>query len=159
MEWMLFFAGAFLILVAVAGSLLPLLPGPPLAFAGLLLQQLREPAPYTTGFLVLWAAITLTTVVLDYWIPIWGAKKYGGSRYGVWGCTLGLLAGWWLGPLGVLLAPLTGTFIGEWLAHQNIQHALRAAWGSFIGFLAGSLLKVLLCFIMLFYLLQSWPGA
>lgn len=158
MEWILFSIGFILILVAVAGSLLPLLPGPPLAFAGLLLQQLREPAPYTTGFLLLWVAIIITTMGLDYLIPIWGAKKYGGTRYGVWGCLLGLLAGGWLGPWGVVLGPLLGAYAGEWLAHQNTQQAMRAAWGSFVGFLAGSLLKLVLCFVMLFYLLQTWPG-
>ena len=94
----------------------------------------------------------------DYLIPLWGAKKFGGGRYGIWGCSIGLLAGWWMGPWGVVLGPLAGAFIGEWLAHQNSQKALRAAWGSFAGFLAGTLLKLVLCFVMLFYLLQTWPG-
>lgn len=158
MEWLLFITGVLLVLAAIAGSLLPLLPGPPLAYAGLLLQQLREPAAFSWSFLLWWALIVIAAVVLDYLVPVWGAKQFGGTRYGVWGCTLGLIAGWWMGPWGVVLAPFAGAFLGEWLLHQNTNKAMRAAWGSFTGFLAGTLLKLLLCFGMLYYLLQTWPG-
>lgn len=155
MEWLWIILGILLILTGIAGSLLPLLPGPPIAFAGLLVQQFRDPAPFSTRFLVIWAVVVVVTLVLDYLIPIWGTKKFGGSSYGVWGCTLGFLAAFWIGPWGVIIGPFAGAFIGEMIAKNDSKHALRAAWGSFVGFLFGSLLKLVACFVMLYYLVVS----
>lgn len=155
MEWVWISLGIICALVGVAGSFLPLLPGPPIAYAGLLLQQLREEKPFSTNFLITWAVIAAITIVLDYVIPVWGTKKFGGSSYGMWGCTLGFILAFWMGPWGVLFGPLIGAFIGEMIAKQDSKHALRAAMGSFIGFLLGSLLKVIACFMMLYYIIAS----
>jgi uncharacterized protein len=155
MEWVWIILGLVLCIAGIAGSLLPLLPGPPVAYAGLLVQQLREPNPFTTKFLLIWAAVVLVTLILDYIIPVWGTKKFGGSRYGVWGCTLGFLAAFWMGPWGVVIGPFVGAFIGEYLAHQHSQRAFKAAVGSFVGFLAGSFLKLVVCFFMLYYIIVS----
>ena len=155
MEWIWIISGLLLIVLALAGSLLPALPGPPLAYAGLLLQQAREEPPFTTAFLVFWGILVVVSIILDYAIPIWTTKKFGGTKYGMWGCTLGFLAAFWLGPWGVLIGPLAGAFIGEYLAQKNSNQALQAALGSFAGFLAGSFLKLLLCFFMLYYVIAS----
>ncbi len=92
---------------------------------------------------------------LDYIIPIWGTKKFGGIKYGVWGCMLGFLAAFWLGPWGIIFGPFLGAFAGEMMAQQNSNIAFKAAFGSFVGFLAGSFLKVVICFFMLYYILTS----
>jgi uncharacterized protein len=155
MEWTWIILGIVLAIVAIFGSILPLLPGPPIAYIGLLLQQLRADKPFSTTFLVIWGVIVAVSLVLDYLIPIWGTKKFGGTRYGVWGCTLGFIAAFWLGPLGIIIGPLLGAFIGEMIAQNNSTIALRAALGSFIGFLAGSFLKLVLCFLMLYYIITS----
>ena len=155
MEWLLIIAGIVLTVIGIAGSVLPLIPGPPIAYAGLLLQQLRTDAPYSTGFLIFWAAVVVVSLVLDYFIPIWGTKKFGGTKYGVWGCTLGFIAAFWLGPWGIILGPFAGAFIGEMIAQQNSNIALKAALGSFVGFLAGSFLKLIICFFMLYYIVTS----
>ncbi|RXK58144.1 DUF456 domain-containing protein [Lacibacter luteus] len=155
MEWLLIIAGIVLAVIGIAGSILPLIPGPPIAYAGLLLQQLRNDAPFGTGFLIFWAAIVVVSLVLDYFIPIWGTKKFGGTKYGVWGCTLGFIAAFWLGPWGVILGPFAGAFIGEMIAQQNSNIALKAALGSFVGFLAGSFLKLIICFFMLYYIVTA----
>ncbi len=155
MEWVWIVLGIILVLVGIAGSLLPLLPGPPIAYAGVLIQQFRDPTPFTTKFLWIWAGIVVISLVLDYLIPIWGTKKYGGSKYGVWGCTLGFLLAFWMGPWGVVLGPFIGAFAGEMMAGKNSQQSLKAAWGSFIGFLFGSLLKIVLCFLFLYFIIQS----
>lgn len=155
MEWLLIIIGFVLVLTGIAGSILPLIPGPPVAYAGLLLQQLREDPPFSTQFLLIWAGIVIVSLVLDYLIPIWGTKKFGGTKYGVWGCTLGFLAAFWLGPWGVIIGPLIGAFIGEMIAQNNSTIALKAAFGSFVGFLMGSFLKMLICFFMLYYLIGS----
>ncbi len=155
MDWLWISIGIILCIVAIAGSILPLLPGPPVAYIGLLLQQLRDPNPFSTKFLLIWAAIVVVSLVLDYLIPIWGTKKFGGTKYGVWGCTLGFLLAFWMGPWGVIIGPFIGAFVGEMLAGQDSHRSLKAAFGSFVGFLLGSFLKLVICFFMLFYIIRS----
>jgi uncharacterized protein len=155
MEWVLIILGVILTIVGIAGSLLPLLPGPPIAYLGLLIQQFRDPNPFSLQFLVIWAVVVSISLALDYIIPGWGTKKFGGTKYGVWGSTLGFLAAFWMGPWGVITGPFVGAFVGELLARQNSGNALKAAFGSFVGFLMGSFLKLVVCFFMLYYILQS----
>ena len=146
--------GFILMAVGILGCLLPLLPGPPLAFVALLIQQLRTDEPFTSKFLWIWGVVTVVVTALDYIIPVYGTRKYGGSSYGVWGCTIGLIAGIWMGPLGIIVAPFLGAFIGELLAKNNSENALKAAWGSFVGFLFGTLLKLIACLVMAWYLVR-----
>lgn len=155
MDWLWIILGIVLALVAIAGSLLPLLPGPPIGYVALLLQQLRADAPFTTKFMLIWAGIVVVTLVLDYLIPIWGTKRFGGSKYGVWGCTIGFIAAFWMGPWGVIIGPFAGAFIGEMIAKKDSRHAFRAAMGAFVGFLLGSFLKLVACFMMLYYIIAS----
>jgi hypothetical protein len=146
--------GLVLMAVGILGCLLPLLPGPPLAFAALLIQQLRTDAPFTSKFLWIWAGITIVVTALDYIIPVYGTRKYGGSKYGIWGCAIGLIAGIWMGPLGIIIGPFVGAFIGEMIAKNDSENALKAAWGSFVGFLFGTLLKLIACLVMAWYLIK-----
>lgn len=144
-----------LMLVGIAGCLLPFLPGPPLAYIGLLVMQLRDQPPFSSKFLWVWAGITLVVTVLDYVIPVVGTRKLGGTRYGVWGCTLGLIVGIFVPPWGLILGPFIGAFIGEMMANAGTEQAWKAALGSFIGFLFGTLLKLIACFVMLYYLIAA----
>ena len=155
MEWIWILAGILLVIIGLIGSILPALPGPPVAFAGLFLQQLREPDPFTNRFLIGWLLVIVLVTILDYYIPIWGTKKFGGTRYGMWGCTLGFVAAFWLGPWGVVIGPFIGAFIGELLANKTQQQALRAAFGAFLGFLGGSAIKIMVCIVMGYYLIIS----
>lgn len=143
--------GSIFMLLGLAGCILPLLPGPPLCFVGLLLLQLLETPPFSTSFLITWALIAVSVTALDYVIPLYGTRKFGGSKYGIWGCTIGLIAGLWLGPFGIILGPFIGAFIGEYIAQNNSGHAFKAALGSFIGFLFGTLLKLIVCIVMIWY--------
>jgi uncharacterized protein len=147
--------GSLLMLAGIAGCILPFLPGPPLSFVALLLQQLREPVPFSTKFLVWWAVIATVVTLLDYVIPVYGTKKFGGTKYGVWGSTLGLVAGLFFPPLGLIIGPFVGAFIGEMISSQNSHVAFKAAIGSFIGFLLGTLLKLVVCLVMTWYLIMS----
>src|SRR5688572_4204665 len=110
--------GIIVMLVGILGSVLPLLPGPPLCFIALLLQQLRSDPPFTPKFLWIWAGITVVVTALDYIIPVVGTRRYGGSKYGVWGSTIGLIAGFWIGPLGIIIGPFLGAFVGEIIANN-----------------------------------------
>lgn len=145
------FLGVVFILGGIAGSVAPLLPGPPLSYLGLLIVQLRTEPPFTLKFLVIWAAIVAAVSILEYVIPVYGTKKFGGSKYGLWGCTIGLFVGLFFGPWGIILGPFVGAFVGELIANNQSEQALKAALGSFIGFLFSTLLKLIVCVVMAWY--------
>lgn len=152
--WIVF--GAILMLVGIAGSIIPFLPGPPLCYLGLLLQQFRTEKPYSLQFLIVWGIIILVVVLLDYLVPLYGTKKFGGSKYGIWGCTIGFVAAFWLGPWGIIFGPFIGAFLGEWLANKDSRQAMKAAIGSFVGFLFGTLIKLVTCLVMAYYLIVTF---
>jgi uncharacterized protein YqgC (DUF456 family) len=156
MDILWFVLGGVFIVAGIMGCFLPIVPGPPLAFLGLWIQQLKTHQPFSSNFLWIWAGIVILVSALDYWMPVYSTKKFGGSKYGIWGCTIGLLLGLWMGPFGIILGPFLGAFIGEIVANQNSAHAFRAAMGSFIGFLFSTLLKLIACLVIVWYWIQSW---
>lgn len=137
-----------LALIGIAGSILPGLPGPPLSWAGLLVLSFTTKGDYTLTFLIITAVTAAVITVLDYIIPSISTKKHGGSKAGVWGCNIGLiisLIGLPFGPtgiLGVIFWPFAGALVGELLSHKPFKEAMRASWGAFLGFLAGTGLKL-----------------
>jgi uncharacterized protein len=143
-----------LMIGGVLGCLLPLLPGPPLSFLALLVLQLRSDPPFTAQFLWIWAGITIVVTVLDYVVPIYGTKKFGGTKAGVWGCTIGLVLGFLIPPWGIILGPFLGALAGEIIFNKNSEHALKAALGSFVGFVLGTLLKLVACVMMIYYMIK-----
>jgi uncharacterized protein YqgC (DUF456 family) len=156
MDYVWIISGGVLLVTGLIGCFLPVLPGPPLAFLGLLIQQLKSTTPFTIRFIIIFLLITVIITVLDYVIPIYGTKKFGGSKYGIWGSTFGLLIGLWFGPLGMIAGPFIGAWIGELIATSDASQALKAAIGSFIGFLAGTVLKLMVCLVMVWYWVSSW---
>ncbi len=158
MDYVWIISGGVLLLAGIIGCFLPVLPGPPLAYFGLLIQQLKSSSPFSTKFLIVFLLITIGITLLDYIIPVYGTKKFGGSKYGVWGSTLGLLIGLFFGPIGIIAGPFIGALIGELLAASDPALAFKAATGSFIGFLAGTFLKLVVCFVMVWYWVTSWLG-
>ena len=147
-----------LILTGIVGSVAPLLPGPPLTYVGLLVVQLTSNPPFTLTFMLVWAGIVIAVSVLEYVIPVYGTRKFGGSKYGLWGCTIGLFAGIWFGPWGVILGPFLGAFLGELIASNQSGLAIKAAFGSFIGFLFSTVLKLVVCVIMAMYYVWAILG-
>lgn len=154
-ETILIIIGALFIVAGVVGSFLPVLPGPPLAYVGLIFLQFTSIAPFTTQFLVIWALIVATIMILDNVIPAYGAKKFGGTLFGAWGSIAGLIIGFFFGPLGIILGPIAGAFVGELVGGKSSEKAFRAAWGSFIGFMTGTILKVVASGMMGWYFFSS----
>jgi uncharacterized protein len=141
--------GAILIIAGILGSMLPFLPGPPLSYAGLILLHFTERFHFSSRFLIIWAIITALTYLIDYIIPIWGTKRFGGSRQGIWGSLIGLVAGiFFFPPLGIILGPFAGAVIGELIAGKNSSAAFRAGLGSFIGFLIGTFIQLIAAGLM-----------
>ena len=141
-------------ILGIAGCLLPVLPGPPLSYLGLLAIHLTSKIDFSSKFLISWGIIVILVSILDYVIPIWGTKFFGGSKYGVWGSMVGLLAGLFIPPIGIIVGPFIGAVAGEMLA-GNKQNALKAGFGSFIGFIAGTVVKMLVSLIMLYYFIAA----
>ena len=144
--------GIVLTLAGFIGCFLPIIPGPPLNYAALLLLQLSEYTPFSTGFLITWLLIILVVTGLDYIIPVLGAKKLGGSKYGMIGSAVGLVLGLFLfPPFGMILGSILGAFIGELASGKAGDLALKAALGSFFGFLMGTVIKLIVSSVMTYY--------
>jgi len=130
-------------LAGLAGTILPVLPGAPLILAGMAVYGLFAGFENLTicFFLGQTAAVGLTFLV-DYLANAWGVSRYGGSRTAIWGGVLGLLAGLFFGPAGIILGPFLGAFAGEFFASRRYRHAVRVGIGSLLGFLGGTLIKL-----------------
>lgn len=139
------------ILIGVAGSVLPVLPGPPVAYLGLWLAQWSRYCDFSTSFLI-WTGVAMLIVsVLDNVLPAYITQKTGGSRYATIGTIAGMLIGLFLSPVGMFLGMLAGAFLGELLfARQNAGTAVKAAFGAFTGFLLGTGMKIFYCFFLIY---------
>lgn len=147
--------GGILMVVGLLGCFLPIIPGPPLSYIGLIVLQFKEQSPFSTKFLIIWAVVVIAVTALDYVVPAYGTKKFGGTKYGIWGCTIGLVLGFWLGPMGIILGPFLGALIGELIGGKDSNQAFKAALGSFVGFLVGTLLKLIVCGVMCWYFVKA----
>ncbi len=160
MDIALLILGLLCMLIGVLGSFLPVLPGPPVSWVGLLLLQLTSAVPDQWWFLGITAVVALVVVALDYWIPALGTKKFGGSRAGMIGTTVGLLLALVfpvLGLAGIIIWPFAGALVGELLNKADHKRALKAAFGSFVGFLTGTFLKFVVTMVYLgFFLSDAW---
>jgi len=150
--------GTALVLLGFIGSILPVIPGPPISWVGLLLLKWTHyitdhGEAYGNALWILLFFVILVTI-LDYVVPIMGTKKFGGSKRGVWGATIGVVVGLFFGPLGIIIGPFLGAYIGEITTGKKEQDALRAAWGSFVGFLLGVGMKLMVCGAILFFFIR-----
>ena len=149
-EIFLVIVGLLLMNLGVLGSFLPIIPGPLTSWAGLLVLHFTNGVDMSKTFLILTFVVALVIALLDYLIPVIGTKRFGGSRAGMIGTTVGLIVGLLAPiPFGVIIGPFIGALIGEMIHRNNIQNAFRAAFGSFLGFLASTFLKFIVAVIYL----------
>ncbi|MFC2110692.1 DUF456 domain-containing protein [Bacteroidota bacterium] len=152
MDILLTCIGFIFICLGIVGSFLPILPGPPTGWIGLLLLHQTDAVPTDWNFLWITLFIAILVTVLDYIIPIIGTKKFGGTKKGMWGATFGLIIGLFFGPIGIIAGPFIGAFIGEYLGNpDDTQKALKVAFGSFIGFLLSTGLKLAVGGVFCYY--------
>ncbi|MGB7785204.1 MAG: DUF456 domain-containing protein [Salinimicrobium sp.] len=158
MDVVLVLFGGLLMLLGLAGSFLPVLPGIPLSWCGLLLLHLTSALPMNYTFLGITLLVTIIIFALQYAIPALGTKYLGGSRAGMIGATLGLVIGIFVPiPFGVIIVPFVGAFLGEIINKADSRTALRAASGSFVGLLASTFMELVVTFIfLLLYILKLW---
>ncbi len=144
-----------LLLIGIIGCIVPGLPGTPIAYAGLWIAQATDRVDFSWQFLLIWGIVTVVISILDYIVPAWGTKHYGGTTWGVWGSTIGVFVGLFFGAVGVILGPLVGAILGELISGKQLNQALKAGWGSFIGLLFGTILKLIACGLMTVALIQA----
>ena len=155
MDIFLLVVAFLLMLVGIIGCIVPGLPGVPLAYVGLWVAQATDRIDFSWQMLLIWGIVTIVVSVLDYVVPAWGTKRFGGTKYGVWGSTIGVFVGLFLGPWGVIIGPLAGAILGEMLGGKQVEEALKAGWGSFIGLLFGTVLKLICCGLMTVAIIQA----
>jgi uncharacterized protein YqgC (DUF456 family) len=157
MEAILIIIGLALIILGIAGCIIPALPGPPLAYLALVLLEFAEQAPFSFNFMMAWLIIVIVVSLLDFYVPVWGTKKFGGSKYGTYGSIAGLIIGLFFSPVGIIIGPFLGAFAGELIGGKKSQDALRAGLGAFVGFLAGTIAKLAVSGVIAFYFIkESW---
>jgi uncharacterized protein len=160
MDTILIILGLICVIIGVFGSFMPVLPGPTISWVGILLLYLTKSVENNYWILGITLIITIVISVLDYIIPAKGTKKFGGSKFGIWGTNLGMILGFFFIPLplGFMIGAFLGAFLGElYFNSQDKQRALKAATGSILGFLASSFMKFIVCIVYLgLFLIIIW---
>lgn len=156
MDYILLGLAVVLMLIGIAGCIIPVVPGPPLSYGGILLIHFTRFADFTSNFLILFALLAILVTILDYFVPIWGTRRFGGTKYGSWGATIGVVLGlFFFPPLGIIILPFVGAVIGETIKGSKFDASMRAGVGSFLGFLMGTGIKLMVSLIMAYYFISE----
>ncbi|MDX9941354.1 MAG: DUF456 domain-containing protein [Bacteroidales bacterium] len=143
-EGLLIALSMVLLILGTLGAFLPVLPGPPLSFAGMLILHFTSGYSFSGKLLVIFGLLAAIITVVDLVLPVYGTKRTGGSKRGMYGAALGLVAGiFFFPPAGILVGPFVGALVAELSNNQDLKPATRAAFGSLLGLLAGALLKLI----------------
>jgi hypothetical protein len=155
--WILIIIGFILIIVGLVGSVAPALAGPPFSFLALILLSIAKGwEVFSAEFLIIMGVLTASALAVDYILPVMGARRFGASKYGFWGAAIGMLLGIiYAPPLGMIVGAFLGAFVGEMIKLNEARRALRAGWGVFLGFMLGTLYKLILAGIMAFYYIKG----
>jgi uncharacterized protein YqgC (DUF456 family) len=143
-----------LVITGIVGCIVPALPGVPLSYLALVLLRFSDKGDKVSNtLLIVYGVLTAVVTVLDYVIPAWGTKRFGGSKWGVWGSTIGLLVGLFMGPLGIVIGPFVGAVVFELLGGKPSREAIRAGWGTFVGLLSGTIIKLIICGLIAYHVI------
>ncbi|WP_428741237.1 DUF456 domain-containing protein [Tenacibaculum sp.] len=159
MDILLVLLGFVFACLGIVGSFLPILPGPITSWVGLLLLHLTKAVPQNWTFLGITLAIAVIIFFLDYFIPAMGTKRFGGSKYGIYGTTIGLIVGL-LSPIpfGILIGAFMGALVGELIYDsKDTNRAIKASFGAFLGFLASATIKFSIATVYLvLFIMKFW---
>ena len=155
MDYVLLALAIALMIIGIAGCLLPVLPGPPLSFLGIVVLHFTRFADISKNLFIILGAIAIIVTIIDYVVPIWGTRHFGGSKYGMRGATVGLIIGLFLGPPGIIIGPFIGAVVGELIFKDDLKYAIKAGFGSLLGFLTGVGLKLAASLLMTFYFVKA----
>jgi uncharacterized protein YqgC (DUF456 family) len=158
MDILILFIAAIFIALGIIGSFLPILPGPLTSWVGLLIMHFTDAIPMNWTFLIITLVFAVFIWFLDYIIPAIGTKRFGGSKYGMIGTSVGLIVGL-LSPIpfGIIIGPFVGALIGELINKSDTNTAIKAAFGSFLGFLTSTFIKFIVAIIYLgLFIVKVW---
>ena len=143
-------------IIGLLGAIVPVLPGTIISYAGLLCISFSSYSELSITILVVWGVIAVAVIVMDYILPGYFSKKFGGTKAGVIGATVGTIAGIFFGPLGIILGPFVGAVVGELLAEKlTFEEALKVGFGSMMSFLVGTLFKLVVGGFLLYYIIKD----
>lgn len=148
-DFMLYTLAIALNVIGIVGCFVPMIPGPPISFLGLLVIYCNADDEISGVALMIYGLVTIVTVILDYIIPSLGVKYFGGTKYGKWGSFIGTIIGLSYFPIGLILGPFLGAFIGELIGRQSKGAALKSGVGSVLGFVFGVIMKFVVCIYFL----------
>ena len=143
------------LLTGLAGCVIPVLPGPPISYLGILFLHFSKEYDYSLTALLVLLALVIVVTVLDYVIPMLGSKYLGAGKWGSAGSFIGTIIGLFFLPWGLIVGPFLGAFIGEKISGKGWHDAFVAGTGSLVGFLVGTLIKVLLCLYMIWIFIDA----
>lgn len=151
MDLSIFIITLVVIIIGIAGTFLPLLPGVPLVFGAIAAYGWYEGFQLITPrYLVIIAGLAVLSLFVDYWSTYMGAKYFNSSKMGLWGAVLGSLLGLFIfPPLGLLICPWLGAITGELIQGNDLQKAMRSGLGAVIGLFSGIVFKMILAIGML----------
>lgn len=148
-----------LALVGVAGCILPVLPGTPICYVGMLVMACTEYSTLSKPILVTFLIVTILVSVADYLLPAWLSRRFGGSKRGATGATIGMLVGLFFVPTGLILGPFIGAVLGEMTVNRDDSaKALKVGFGAFLSFIVGTGLKLIASIAMLVYIIGDMGG-
>ena len=155
MDIFLIITAGILLIIGLIGCVLPVIPGVPLSYVGILLLHFTSNVQFSAVFLIVWAVIVIVVQVLDFYIPVWGTKRFGGSRWGTIGSLIGIVVGLFFAPWGIIIGSFAGAVIGELLSGRASQDALKAGFGTFVGFLLGTVAKLTVSVFLIYYYVEA----
>lgn len=141
-------------ILGILGAVLPILPGTILSFAGMMCAYLTPSSEITSGQMWLWGVVSVILIILDYILPGYFSKVFGGTKAGITGATIGVFAGMiFLGPIGIVAGPFLGAVIGELLnKQQTLDKAIVVGFGSLLSFIVGTGIKLIAGGFMMYYI-------
>jgi len=149
--------GLLIALIGFIGCILPVIPGPPLSYAALIILSLaKQWEPFSIAFLIIMGALMLAVSLVDYVFPAIGAKRYGASKAGVWFSIIGMLVGiFFIPPWGMFIGAFAGALIGELLVGKGGKKALQAGWGVFVGNMVSIGFKLAFSGVVIFFYVKE----
>ena len=155
-DYLLLVLGIILMIAGLIGCVLPVIPGPPISFIGLIVLQLTRFADFELKFMLVLAFVTILVTILDYVVPIWGTKKLGGTKAGLWGAGIGMFVGiFFFPPIGLIIGPFLGAFVAELIKGTEVNQSFRSGLGSLLGFMLSTGLKLITSFVMTYYFVAA----
>jgi uncharacterized protein YqgC (DUF456 family) len=137
-----------LLLLGLLGCFVPVIPGPPFAYVGLLILSIFTDYKFEESFLIQWAGIVIAVTVADFWLQVYGVKKFGGTKKAINGTMIGLFVGIFV---PIPFGPFAGAFIGAYMDEkEDMIKVFKIASGALIGFIGGLVLKLVVCAYLLY---------